>query len=94
MVRRTVRLSTLIVLFSTSAIAQPAAPSPPPSLASEAQQNMGTAQMLFKLGQTQSQLAELQQQNVEKDAYWKAYVEGIAQGLPHSTGPLPHSPDK
>jgi hypothetical protein len=53
------------------------------TLAGEAQQNIGTAQLLFKLGQTQGQLAVLQDQAKAKDdaaekmaAWWKRYVEG------------------
>jgi hypothetical protein len=47
------------------------------SLTNEAQQNIGTAQLLYKLGQTQGALAALQEQDAALAAYWKRYVEGI-----------------
>ena len=54
------------------------------SLSNEAQQDMGTAQLLFKLGQTKAQLGQVMEQSEARDNYWKAYVEGINQQVGHS----------
>jgi hypothetical protein len=71
------------------------------TLSAEAQQNIGTAQLLFKLGQTQGQLAVLQEQVAAKDKWLKEYVEGInkqqtelanGQSQPPQPQRYPHTP--
>lgn len=77
-------LAAGIALLAGPASAQfsPAGGAGPTSLGAEAQQNIGTAQLLYKLGQTQGQLALLQQQSAARATWWQQYARGAAARRP------------
>ena len=74
---------SMVTAASAQMAPQSTVPQNPP-LIDQAQQNIGTAQILFKLGQTQGQLAAAQDKEAARDkqeaelaTYWKGYVDGI-----------------
>jgi hypothetical protein len=66
-----------LIAWSANAQTAPEVTLQQSTLSAEAQQHIGTAQLLFKLGQTEGQLAVLQEQVTAKDKWIKEYVDGI-----------------